>query len=239
MPKHGERYRELATKVDRTREYTPEEAVGLVKQLASAKFDETVDVAARLGVDPRHGDQVVRGTTTLPYGTGKARRVAVFAKGEKAAEAEAAGADVVGAEDLVAQIQGGWREFDLLVATPDMMKVVGPLGRILGPRMPSPKSGTVTQDVAKAVREIKGATRVEYRVEKAGIIQAPIGKVSFPEDHLLTNLSALLNALVRAKPASAKGRYIRSVTLSPTMGPGVSIDLPAAQALAAHAPPHE
>ena len=169
MPKHGERYRELATKVERGREYSPEEAVSLIKKLASTKFDETVDVAVRLGVDPRHGDQVVRGTTTLPHGTGKSRRVAVFAKGEKAAEAEAAGADVVGAEDLVTQIQGGWRDFDVLVATPDMMKIVGQLGRVLGPRMPSPKSGTVTQDLAKVVRDIKGATRVEFRVEKAGI----------------------------------------------------------------------
>jgi large subunit ribosomal protein L1 len=235
MPTHGKRYRELATKVEKGREYLPEEAVSLVKQLTSAKFDETVDVAVRLGVDPRHGDQVVRGTTTLPHGTGKSRKVAVFAKGDRAAEAEAAGADEVGAEELVAKIQGGWRDFDVLVATPDMMKLVGQLGRLLGPRMPSPKSGTVTQDVARVVREIKGATRVEYRVEKAGIVHAPIGKCSFPEDQLLTNLGALVNALVKAKPSSAKGRYLRSITLSPTMGPGVEVNLLAAQALAAHA----
>ena len=232
MPTHGKRYRELATRVEREREYLPEEAVGLVKQLSTAKFDETVDVAVRLGVDPRHGDQVVRGNTTLPHGTGKSRKVAVFAKGDKAAEAESAGADVVGAEDLVARIQGGWRDFDVLIATPDMMKVVGQLGRVLGPRMPSPRSGTVTMDLERVVREIKTAARVEYRVEKAGIVHAPIGKISFPEEHLLANLAALLSALVKAKPPTAKGRYLRSITLSPTMGPGVEIEIPAAQHLA-------
>lgn len=235
MPTHGKRYRELATKVEHEREYTPEEAVGLVKQLSTAKFDETVDVAVRLGVDPRHGDQVVRGTTTLPHGTGKSRRVAVFAKGDKAAEAEAAGADIVGAEELVAQIQGGWREFDVLVATPDMMKIVGQLGRVLGPRMPSPRSGTVTMDLDRVVREIKTASRVEYRVEKAGIVHAPIGKISYSEEQLLANLAALLNALVKAKPPTAKGRYLRNITVSPTMGPGVEIELSAAQALAEQA----
>jgi large subunit ribosomal protein L1 len=232
MPTHGKRYRELATKIDSAREFTPEEAVAAVKGLASAKFDETVDVAVRLGVDPRHGDQVVRGTTTLPHGTGKSRSVAVFAKGDKAAEAEAAGADVVGAEDLVAKIQGGWRDFDVLVATPDMMKIVGQLGRVLGPRMPSPRSGTVSMDLDRVVREIKTASRVEYRVEKAGIVHAPIGKVSFGENQLLENLAALLNALIKAKPPTAKGRYLRSITISPTMGPGVEIDLQAAQHLA-------
>ena len=235
MPTHGKRYRELATRVDTSREYAPEEAIGLVKGLASAKFDETVDVAVRLGVDPRHGDQVVRGTTTLPFGTGKSRKVAVFAKGDKAAEAEAAGADVVGAEDLVARIQGGWRDFDVLMATPDMMKIVGQLGRLLGPRMPSPRSGTVTMDIGRVVGEIKGATRVEYRVDKAGIIHAPVGKVSFPPEQLVANLAALLNALVKAKPATAKGRYLRSITVSPTMGPGVEVELQAAQNLADHA----
>jgi large subunit ribosomal protein L1 len=164
--------------------------------------------------------------------------VAVFAKGDRAAEAEAAGADEVGAEELVAKIQGGWRDFDVLIATPDMMKLVGQLGRLLGPRMPSPRSGTVTQDVARVVREIKGATRVEYRVEKAGIVHAPIGKCSFSEDQLLTNLGALLNALVKAKPSSAKGRYLRSITLSPTMGPGVEVNLLAAQVLATHTEQH-
>lgn len=238
MPTHGKRYRELATKVEKGKEYSPEEAVSLVKQITNAKFDETVDVAVRLGVDPRHGDQVVRGTTTLPHGTGKSRKVAVFAKGDRAAEAEAAGADEVGAEELVAKIQGGWRDFDVLIATPDMMKLVGQLGRLLGPRMPSPRSGTVTQDVARVVREIKGATRVEYRVEKAGIVHAPIGKCSFSEDQLLTNLGALLNALVKAKPSSAKGRYLRSITLSPTMGPGVEVNLLAAQVLATHTEQH-
>ena len=231
MPKHGKRYRELATKVERLREYAPEEAFKVLRTLGSAKFDETVDVAIRLGVDPRHGDQVVRGTTTLPHGTGKTRRVAVFAKGEKAADAEAAGADEVGAEELVAKIQGGWREFDVLVATPDMMKIVGQLGRVLGPRMPSPRSGTVTQDIAKVVGDIKGATRAEYRVEKAGIVHVSIGKLSFTEEQLAENLAYLLQALVRAKPPTAKGRYLRKISMSPSMGPGLRVDVAAAQAL--------
>jgi len=225
MPKHSKRYNELARSVDTKQVYEPAQALEMVKKTASAKFDETVDVAVRLGVDPRHGDQMVRGTTSLPYGTGKARRVAVFAKGEKATEAEQAGADVVGAEDLVEQIRNGWREFDVLVASPDMMSIVSRLGRTLGPRMPNPKSGTVTTDIAKVVREIKSASRVEYRVEKAGIIHMAIGKVSFQPDQLEQNLSALVEALVRNKPSAAKGQYLRTLYLATTMGPAVPVDV--------------
>jgi len=231
MPKHGKRFNELVKSVDQQQAYEPEAALDLVKKTANAKFDETVDVAIRLGVDPRHGDQMVRGTASLPFGTGKARRVAVFAKGEKAEEAQQAGADVVGAEDLVEQIRNGWREFDVLVATPDMMSIVSRLGRTLGPRMPNPKSGTVTMDLAKVVREIKSASRVEYRVEKAGIIHMPIGKVSFPTEQLVDNFTVLLNALLKAKPATAKGRYLRGITVSSTMGPGFQIDPQLAQAM--------
>jgi large subunit ribosomal protein L1 len=231
MPKHGKRYNELARSVDTKQVYEPAEALELVKKTANAKFDETVDIAVRLGVDPRHGDQMVRGTTSLPYGTGKARRVAVFAKGEKATEAEEAGADVVGAEDLIEQIRNGWREFDVLVAAPDMMSIVSRLGRTLGPRMPNPKSGTVTNDIAKVVKEIKSASRVEYRVEKAGIIHMPIGKVSFSTEQLVSNFTTLLNALLRAKPQAAKGRYLRGITVSATMGPGFPIDTQVATAI--------
>jgi large subunit ribosomal protein L1 len=231
MPKHGKRFNELAKSVDTKQLYEPAQALDMVKKTANAKFDETVDVAVRLGVDPRHGDQMVRGTTSLPFGTGKSRRVAVFAKGEKATEAEEAGADTVGAEDLVEQIRNGWREFDVLVAAPDMMSIVSRLGRTLGPRMPNPKSGTVTNDIAKVVKEIKSASRVEYRVEKAGIIHLPIGKVSFPAEQLMDNFTTLLNALLRAKPQAAKGRYLKGITVSATMGPGFSIDTQVAQAL--------
>jgi large subunit ribosomal protein L1 len=231
MPKHGKRYNELSKSVDTKQQYEPAAALDLVKKTANAKFDETVDVAIRLGVDPRHGDQMVRGTTSLPFGTGKARRVAVFAKGEKAQEAQDAGADVVGAEDLVEQIRNGWRDFDVLVAAPDMMSIVSRLGRTLGPRMPNPKSGTVTNDIARVVRDIKSASRVEYRVEKAGIIHMPIGKVSFPTDQLVSNFTTLLNALIKAKPQAAKGRYLRGITVSATMGPGFAIDTQVAQAM--------
>ncbi|MGQ9525279.1 MAG: 50S ribosomal protein L1 [Armatimonadota bacterium] len=229
---HGKRYKELVALVDKQKVYDPQEAVQLVKKTATAKFDETVDVAVRLGVDPRHGDQMVRGITTLPYGTGKVRRVAVFAKGDKAKEAEEAGADVVGAEDLVERIKNGWRDFDILCATPDMMKIVGQLGRLLGPRMPSPRSGTVTMDIGSVVRDIKSASRAEFRVEKAGIVHMPIGKVSFPEEHLLANLGALIQALLKARPPAAKGRYLRDITISSTMGPGIKVDVQKAQALA-------
>ena len=233
MANHSKRYRETARGVDTKAIYDVAEAIELAKKTATAKFPETLDVAVRLGVDPRHGDQMVRGTTNLPHGTGKVRRVAVFAKGEKAAEAEAAGADTVGAEELITQIQQGWRDFDILLATPDMMAAVGrALVRTLGPRMPSPRSGTVTNDIGRVVRDIKSAARVEYRVEKAGIVHMPIGKVTFSTEQLLENFHTLLGALVKARPAAAKGRYLRAITVSSTMGPGFSIDIQKAQAMA-------
>jgi large subunit ribosomal protein L1 len=212
--------------------YDPREAIRLVKAGAKAKFDETVEAAVRLGIDPKQADQQVRGTVALPAGTGKAVRVLVFAKGDKAKEAEAAGADMVGADEFVEKVQGGWTDFDVAVATPDMMGTVGRLGRILGPRglMPNPKAGTVTFDLAKAVKEIK-AGKIEYRTEKAGIIHVGLGKASFTEDQLLANFTALMEALVRAKPASAKGQYLHSITLSTTMGPGVRVDPAKAEAL--------
>lgn len=225
MARHGKNYLAALAKVDETKEYTPEEAIALVKETARAKFDETVEVAVRLGVDPRHSDQMVRGAVSLPHGTGKTVRVLVFARGEKAKEAEEAGADVVGAEELVSKIEGGWLDFDAAVATPDMMGVVGKLGRILGPRglMPNPKAGTVTFDVAPAVREIK-AGKIEYRTEKNGVVHAPIGKVSFDNEKLVENFFTLMDALIKAKPAAAKGRYIRSIYVSSTMGPGIRIN---------------
>lgn len=232
MPDRGKRYQEAAKKAEKVQNAEPADAIAAVKDAASAKFDETVEVAVRLGVDPRHGDQMVRGTTSLPHGTGKVRRVAVFAKGEKAKEAEEAGADVVGAEDLVTQIQGGWREFDILVATPDMMSIVSKLGKTLGPRMPNPKAGTVTMDVSKVVQDIKRAARVEYRVDKAGIIHMSIGKVSFSVEQLTENLSTLTSALLKARPSAAKGRYLKKITVSSTMGPGIDIDVQRAQATA-------
>jgi large subunit ribosomal protein L1 len=216
---------ETWAQVDRAKKYTVEEAVSLVKKTSVAKFDETVDIAVRLGVNPKHADQMVRGAIVLPHGTGQTLRVLVFAKGEKVNEARGAGADEVGSDDLVARIQGGFLDFDRVIATPDMMGAVGKLGRILGPRglMPNPKVGTVTFDVGNAVREAK-AGKVEYRVEKAGIVHARIGKVSFAEQALGDNALALVRALVRAKPSTAKGIYLRSITLSSTMGPGVRID---------------
>lgn len=223
------RFKAEKAKIDRQKQYEPLEAIELIKSTASTKFDSTVDVAVNLGVDPRQGDQMVRGTTELPHGTGKSQKVAVFAKGPAAEAATAAGADEVGAEELIAKIQNGWRDFDVLVATPDMMPTVGRLGRVLGPRMPNPKSGTVTTDVAKVVTAIKKATRVAYRVDKAGIIHAPIGKASFGSEQLLENMGVLIGTLLKAKPSSAKGRYIQKITISSTMGPGVSIDLATAQ----------
>ena len=224
MARHGKRYLEVAKLVDRTREYTPQEAIELAVKTASAKFDETVEVALKLGVDPRHADQQVRGTVVLPEGTGKTVRVAVFAKGEKAREAEQAGADIVGAEELVADVQNGKIDFDVAIATPDMMGMVGRLGRILGPRglMPNPKAGTVTMDVAKAVREFK-AGKVEFRTSKEASVHVPIGKVSFGPQRLLNNFRALMDAIVRAKPAAAKGQYLRRVAVSTTMGPGIKV----------------
>lgn len=231
MATHGKRYNAAVQGIDLDGVYEVREALELVKKTATAKFPETVDVAVRLGVDPRHGDQMVRGTTNLPHGTGRNRKVAVFAKGEKAAEAEAAGADVVGAEELIQQIQGGWRDFDILLATPDMMGNVGRvLGRTLGPRMPSPRSGTVTNDIGRVVKDIKSASRVEYRVEKAGIVHLPIGKVNFETDQLVENFNVLLNALIKARPAAAKGRYLKGITVSSTMGPGFQVDVQKAQA---------
>lgn len=226
------RFKAEKAKVENVREYDPTEALELVKSTSSTKFDPTVDIAVRLGVDPRQGDQVVRGTTELPNGTGKKQRVAVFARGPQAEAAEAAGADTVGAEDLITKIQNGWRDFDVLVATPDMMPAVGKLGRTLGPRMPNPKSGTVTTDITRVVTAIKKATRVQYRVEKGGIIHAPIGKASYPTEQLVENMNVLLGALLKAKPATAKGRYVRKITVSSTMGPGIDVDLQRAQGLA-------
>lgn len=225
MPAYGKRYQEALKTIDRTKLYDPEEAIGLVKKAAPAKFDETVEVAVRLGVDPKHADQQVRGAVVLPFGTGKSKRVLVFAKGEKAREAEQAGADFVGAEDMVEKIQGGWLDFDVAVATPDMMGIVGRLGKILGPRglMPNPKVGTVTMDIARAISEIK-AGKIEYRTDKAGNIHAPIGKVSFDEEKLLRNFYTLIETLIKVKPAAAKGQYMRAITLSTTMGPGVRVN---------------
>ena len=226
MAKRGKKYIEALTKMDRTKFYDATEALSLVTEVATAKFDETVEAHIKLGVDSRHADQQVRGAVVLPHGTGKTKRVLVFAKGEKAKEAEAAGADFVGAEDLVQKIQGeNWFEFDVIVATPDMMGVVGRLGRVLGPKglMPNPKSGTVTFDVVKAIDEIK-AGKVEYRLDKTNIIHVPVGKVSFGGEKLTENFAALMNAIVKAKPSAAKGQYLKSVTVTSTMGPGVKIN---------------
>ena len=225
MPKVPKKKAAARVIVDRSKKFTLEEACALVKKAASAKFNETVDLAVRLGVNPRHADQMVRGAVVLPHGTGQALRVLVFAKGDKAKEAEAAGADMVGADDLVAKVQEGFMDFDRVIATPDMMGLVGNLGRILGPRglLPNPKVGTVTFDVKTAVGEAK-AGKVEYRVEKAGIVHARIGKVNFTEQALQVNANALITALMRAKPSTAKGIYLKSITLSSTMGPGVRID---------------
>jgi len=221
----SKRYEEALRTFDREKLYGPSEAVDLVKQSAKAKFDESVELATRLGVDPRKADQMVRGTVSLPAGTGKPVRVAVFAAGPAAQEARDAGADIVGADDLVEQVQGGMMDFDVAIATPDQMGQVGKLGRVLGPRglMPNPKTGTVTADVGKAVQEFKGG-RVEYRTDRYGNVHVPIGKASFDSNALLSNLRAVFEELNRAKPASAKGRYIKSATVSTTMGPGVKID---------------
>lgn len=225
MARNGKKFVEVRKKIDPQKKYTVEDALGLVLESAYAKFDESVDVALRLGVDPRHADQMVRGSIVLPHGTGKITRVLVFAKGEKAKEAEEAGADFVGAEDMAEKIQGGWLEFDKVIATPDMMGTVGKLGRILGPRgmMPNPKLGTVTFDVAKAVGEMK-AGRVDFRVDKVGIVHCSVGKVSFGSEKILDNLKALLEIVLKLKPSSSKGTYLKSVALSSTMGPGVKVD---------------
>lgn len=224
MAKSGKNFKQAADRVE-NRPYPLSEAVELAKESAFAKFDETMDIAMRLGVDPRHADQMVRGTVVLPHGTGKSVRVLVFAQGEKMKEAEEAGADIVGGEELAKKISGGWLDFDAVVATPDMMKVVGGLGRVLGPRglMPNPKTGTVTFELGAAVEQIK-AGKIEFRVEKAGIIHVPFGKASFSLEQLQENAETLIGAVLRAKPASAKGKYVMSLTVSSTMGPGIRVD---------------
>lgn len=223
--KRGKRYRKAVEKIEKDKLYSPAEAVELIKETASARFDETVEAHIRLGVDPRQADQQVRGTVTLPHGLGKQVRVAVFAQGDKAREAEAAGADVVGGQDLVEKVQKGWLEFDAAVATPDMMGIVGKLGKILGTRglMPNPKSGTVTNDVGKVVKELKTG-KIEYRLDRTGIIHLIIGKASFESKALVENYITLLEEIIRAKPAAAKGRYVKSIFLTTTMGPSVKVD---------------
>lgn len=233
---HGKRYRVLAEKIARGREYRPDEATKLVKETSQAKFDTTVELHLRMGVDPKHADQMVRGAAVLPNGTGKKVRVIAFAQGEKAREAQSAGADAVGADDLAKRIEGGWLDFDVAVATPDLMGQVGRLGRVLGPRglMPNPKSGTVTFDVAKAVRDAKGG-RVEFRVDKTGVIHTVVGKSSFTQDQLVGNLATLIDAINRARPAGVKGQYVRAAHLTSTQGPSVKLDLSATMELAGRA----
>ena len=224
MAKHGKKYT-AAAKLVEEKAYTIEEAVPLLKKLHATKFDETIEIALRLGVDPKHADQMVRGTVVLPHGTGKSKRVLVITSGEKLKEAEGAGADLVGGKEMVEKIAGGWIDFDAVIATPDMMKDVGKLGKVLGPKglMPNPKSGTVTQDVAKAISEIK-AGRLEFRVDKTAIIHSPVGRVSFEEKKLVENIRVLIGAIIRAKPPTAKGKYLRSLFMSTTMSPSVKID---------------
>ncbi|MCI8308039.1 MAG: 50S ribosomal protein L1 [Lachnospiraceae bacterium] len=224
--KRGKKYAEAAKLIERDKQYEVAEAISLIKKTATAKFDETVEAHIRLGVDGRHADQQVRGAVVLPHGTGKTVRVLVFAKGDKVAEAEAAGADHVGGEELIPRIQNdGWLDFDVVVATPDMMGVVGRLGRVLGPKglMPNPKAGTVTMDVTKAVNDIK-AGKIEYRLDKTNIVHVPVGKASFTEEQLADNISTLMGAIVKAKPSSSKGQYLKSVTITTTMGPGIRLD---------------
>ena len=237
MSKHGKRYSEVITKVDREREYSPVEAIALMRSLAGAKFDESVEVHVRTGLNVRHADEQLRGTIALPNGLGKDVTVAVFAQGDKVREAEEAGADVVGGQDLAKRIQDGFDDFDVAIATPDMMSVVGQLGRILGPsgKMPNPKVGTVTMDVAKAVQESK-AGKVEYRTDRNAIVHLVIGKASFDERKLLENYAAVIEELVRAKPSAAKGRYLRSITIASTMGPGVKVDASRTKEITEEAP---
>jgi len=234
MSKHGKRYQEAAKLVEPGRTYEPEVAMALLRETSTVKFDSSVEAHIRLGVDPRHADQMVRGIVTLPHGTGKEVRVAVFAQGDKAAEATTAGADVVGAEDLAQRIEAGWLEFDVAVATPDMMGSVGKLGRILGRRglMPNPKAGTVTFDIERVVNELKGG-RIEFKVDKGGIIHVPFGRATFEPDQLIENLAALTDAVNRARPKEAKGQYFRSLTVASTMGPGIRVDVPGLLARAA------
>jgi large subunit ribosomal protein L1 len=235
MAQHGKRYRDAAAKIDENKLYEPREAVALAKETSNAKFDETIESHIRLGVDPRHADQMVRGTVVLPHGTGKKQRIAVFAQGEKAREARDAGADEVGGDDLAKKIEGGWFDFDVALATPDMMGTVGKLGKVLGPRglMPNPKSNTVTFDLAKAIKDVQ-AGRVEYRVDRTGIVHSVIGKRSFSEDQLLENFAALMESVIKAKPAVAKGVYVKTVSLSGTMSPAVQTDPQAAARLSSN-----
>ncbi|HYC91789.1 MAG TPA: 50S ribosomal protein L1 [Thermoanaerobaculia bacterium] len=232
MAKHGKKYRAAAGKVEQ-RPYQLDEAFGLLKQISFAKFNETVELSMLLGVDPKHADQMVRGTTLLPHGTGQTKRVLVIAQGDKQKEAQDAGADFVGGDDMVEKIQGGWTDFDAVIATPDMMRSVGKLGKVLGPRglMPNPKTGTVTFDVARAIQEIK-AGKVEFRVDKTSIIHVPVGKISFSADQLKDNASAVINAVRKAKPAAAKGKYVRSIYISSTMSPSLQIDAAVGEAKA-------
>ena len=225
MAKHGKKYQESAKLIEAGKVYDADEAIALIQKMPSVKFDATLEVSVKLGVDPKHADQQVRGAVVLPNGTGKTKRVLVFAKGEKAKEAELAGADFVGAEDMVEKIQGGWTDFDVAVATPDMMGTVGRLGKILGPKglMPNPKVGTVTMDVTRALNEIK-AGKIEYRTDKAGNIHAPLGRISFETEKLLQNYFTLIETLIKAKPSAAKGTYVRNITLSSTMSPGVPVN---------------
>jgi len=234
MSGNGKSYRAALAKLDRSQRYLLEDGLSLVKETARAKFNETVEMAVRLGVDPRQADQNVRGTVSLPHGMGKTVRVLAFAKGEKEKEAQESGADFVGAEELIKKISDGWFDFDKAVATPDMMAAVGRIGKVLGPRglMPNPKTGTVTVDIGKAVKEIK-AGKLEFRVDKAGIVHVPVGKASFNPEQLIDNARAVLASILRAKPASAKGNYVRGVTVSTTMGPGIKIDLSQVRAMAA------
>ena len=233
MAKHGKRYIEAAKLIDPEKLYTPAEAAALLKKTATAKFDQTIEVHIRLGVDPRQSDEMVRGTVGLPHGTGKKLRIVVFAQGDKALEATKAGADVVGAADLVAKIEGGWLEFDVVIATPDMMGQVGKLGKVLGRKglMPNPKAGTITMDLERTIGELKSG-RVEYKVDKIGAIHLGIGKASFTEDQIVGNLSALVDAVNRAKPTGLKGTYLKGISVASSMGPGIAIDVPALLALA-------
>lgn len=232
MPKHSKRFTDLNTRVDAVRRYALAEAIALAKSMANAKFDETLEVAVKLNVNPAKGEENVRGTIVLPHGTGKSVRVAVFAEGESAKAALEAGADRVGTDDLVEAIQGGWNDFDVLVAQPQLMRIIGPLGKLLGPRMPSKKAGNVLPDVEKAVEQLK-AGRIEYRVDRTGVIHCPFGKVSFSDEQLLENLQALLQAIQAARPSTVSGRYILGVAISTTMGPGIKLDLDEVRAKAA------
>lgn len=234
MNTHGKKFQAALEQVDREKLYEPKEALEILKRVSFTKFDETVEIHIRTGLDPRHADQIVRGSAVLPHGTGRTQRVLVFAQGEQAREADAAGADFVGGDDLAKRIQEGWLDFDVAIATPDMMGTVGRLGKVLGPRglMPNPRTGTVSMDVGRVIREVKSG-RVEFRVDKTGVLHGPIGKISFDVERLTENLASFVDAITRARPTGAKGQYLRSITVTSTMGPGLKLELGAAQALAA------